>query len=433
MFDIVALGESLIDFTPSGENSQGMALFARNPGGAPANVLAMAAKLGGKTAFIGKVGDDAFGAFLKKTMEDAGVDVRGLRMTREYPTTLAFVQLTPEGDRSFTFYRKPGADVMLAPAEVDRALLRDCRIFHFGSVSLTDEPCRTATLEAAWEAKAAGAMISYDPNYRPFLWDSAERAREALLAALPLADIVKVSEEEMELLTGEVQLAAGADALASRGAALVLVTLGPRGAYYRAAAGRGLLPACEVDTVDTTGAGDAFLGALLSCLAGKTLEELRILPQAQWERIVALQRSGQPDHRGKGGHPGHARAGADPAAVRRMTNSLRVFSCAACKQGLCPHCGAQALFLCRSLRKGDRAVFQRGDYGQRFQAHSRCPHQRAAALLLLFNDDAAASALRARLPHDVDEAQQRLSPGEEIVQDEHSVLRAEKFLDSCTS
>ena len=218
MFDIVALGESLIDFTPSGENSQGMALFARNPGGAPANVLAMAAKLGGKTAFIGKVGDDAFGAFLKKTMEDAGVDVRGLRMTREYPTTLAFVQLTPEGDRSFTFYRKPGADVMLAPAEVDRALLRDCRIFHFGSVSLTDEPCRTATLEAAREAKAAGAMISYDPNYRPFLWDSAERAREALLAALPLADIVKVSEEEMELLTGEVQLAAGADALASRDA-----------------------------------------------------------------------------------------------------------------------------------------------------------------------------------------------------------------------
>ena len=131
-------------------------------------------------------------------------------------------------------------------------------------------------------------MISYDPNYRPFLWDSAERAREALLAALPLADIVKVSEEEMELLTGEVQLAAGADALASRGAALVLVTLGPRGAYYRAAAGRGLLPACEVDTVDTTGAGDAFLGAMLSCLAGKTLEELRILPQAQWERIVAF-------------------------------------------------------------------------------------------------------------------------------------------------
>ncbi|MFR9159383.1 MAG: PfkB family carbohydrate kinase [Ruthenibacterium lactatiformans] len=287
MFDIVALGESLIDFTPSGENSQGMALFARNPGGAP-QCAGNGRKAGRQNRIYRQGGDDAFGAFLKKTMEDAGVDVRGLRMTREYPTTLAFVQLTPEGDRSFTFYRKPGADVMLAPAEVDRALLRDCRIFHFGSVSLTDEPCRTATLAAAREAIAAVAMISYDPNYRPFLWDSAERAREALLAALPLADIVKVSEEEMELLTGEVQLAAGADALASRGAALVLVTLGPRGAYYRAAAGRGLLPACEVDTVDTTGAGDAFLGALLSCLAGKTLEELRILPQAQWERIVAF-------------------------------------------------------------------------------------------------------------------------------------------------
>lgn len=417
MFDIVALGESLIDFTPSGENSQGMALFARNPGGAPANVLAMAAKLGGKTAFIGKVGDDAFGAFLKKTMEDAGVDVRGLRMTREYPTTLAFVQLTPEGDRSFTFYRKPSADVMLAPAEVDRALLRDCRIFHFGSVSLTDEPCRTATLEAAREAKAAGAMISYDPNYRPFLWDSAERAREALLAALPLADIVKVSEEEMELLTGEVQLAAGADALASRGAALVLVTLGPRvaaclrsghGGHYgrgRRFSGSAAVVPCGQDA-----------GRAADIAAGTVGAHCRV-----------CKRSGQPDHRGKGGHPGHARAGADPAAVRRMTNSLRVFSCAACKQGLCPHCGAQALFACRSLRKGDRAVFQRGDYGQRFQAHSRCPHQRAAALLLLFNDDAAASALRARLPHDVDEAQQCLSPGEEIVQDEHSVLRAEKF------
>ena len=408
MFDIVALGESLIDFTPSGENSQGMALFARNPGGAPANVLAMAAKLGGKTAFIGKVGDDAFGAFLKKTMEDAGVDVRGLRMTREYPTTLAFVQLTPEGDRSFTFYRKPGADVMLAPAEVDRALLRDCRIFHFGSVSLTDEPCRTATLEAAREAKAAGAMISYDPNYRPFLWDSAERAREALLAALPLADIVKVSEEEMELLTGEVQLAAGRVLPCCGGPRVAACLRSGHGGHYgrgRRFSGSAAVVPCGQDA-----------GRAADIAAGTVGAHCRV-----------CKRSGQPDHRGKGGHPGHARAGADPAAVRRMTNSLRVFSCAACKQGLCPHCGAQALFACRSLRKGDRAVFQRGDYGQRFQAHSRCPHQRAAALLLLFNDDAAASALRARLPHDVDEAQQCLSPGEEIVQDEHSVLRAEKF------
>ncbi len=265
-----------------------MALFVRNPGGTPVDVPATADKLGGKTAFIGKIGDDAFGAFLKKTMVDAGVDVRGLRMTRKYPTTLAFVQLTPEGDRSFTFYRKPGADVMLACDDVDQALLRNCHIFHFGSVSLTDEPCRTATLEAAREAKAVGAIISYDPNYRPFLWDDPEQARKMLLAALPLADIVKVSEEEMELLTGEVHLAAGADALASQGTSLVLVTLRPRGVHYRAAKGCGLLSACKVNTVDTTGAGDAFLGALLSCLADKTLEELQILPQSEWERIVAF-------------------------------------------------------------------------------------------------------------------------------------------------
>ena len=304
MFDIVALGESLIDFTPSGENSQGMALFARNPGGAPANVLAMAAKLGGKTAFIGKVGDDAFGAFLKKTMEDAGVDVRGLRMTREYPTTLAFVQLTPEGDRSFTFYRKPGADVMLAPAEVDRALLRDCRIFHFGSVSLTDEPCRTATLEAAREAKAAGAMISYDPNYRPFLWDSAERAREALLAALPLADIVKVSEEEMELLTGEVQLAAGADALASRGAALVLVTLGPRGRVLPCCGGPRVAACLRSGHGGHYGRGRRFSGSAAVVPCGQDAGKLRMLPQAQWgAHCRVCKRSGQPDHRGKGAIP----------------------------------------------------------------------------------------------------------------------------------
>ncbi|MCI8623055.1 MAG: carbohydrate kinase [Provencibacterium sp.] len=288
MFDVVALGESLIDFTPNGTNEQGMQLFACNPGGAPANVLAMNAKLGGRTAFIGMVGDDAFGAFLQKTMEEAGIDVQGLRKTRDYPTTLAFVQLTPEGDRSFSFYRKPGADVMLTAAEVDPALLQNCRVFHFGSVSLTDEPSRTATLEAARAAKRAGALISYDPNYRPLLWDSPAHAKEELSAALPLADLIKVSEEEMVLLTGETQLEAGAAALSAHGAALVLVTLGPKGAYYRAQTGSGLLPAFDVDTVDTTGAGDAFLGALLFCLSGKTRAEIEAVSQADWQRIVAF-------------------------------------------------------------------------------------------------------------------------------------------------
>ena len=282
MFDVVALGESLIDFTPNGETAEGIVLFARNPGGAPSNVLAMNAKLGGKTAFIGMVGDDAFGMFLKKAMEEARVDTRGLRMTRKYPTTLAFVQLTPEGERGFSFYRDPGADVMLTPADVDKKLLKDCHIFHFGSVSLTKEPCRTATLMAAREAKEAGAIISYDPNYRPFLWESVIQAKAELMAALPIADIIKVSHGEMELLTGETDLTAGATKLMENGAVLVVVTLGEAGAYYHTAASCGQLSAYDVHTIDTTGAGDAFWGALLSHLASKRLEELKDISQSEW-------------------------------------------------------------------------------------------------------------------------------------------------------
>ena len=288
MFDVVAIGESLIDFTPNGTNELGMQLFARNPGGAPANVLAMNAKLGGKTAFIGKVGNDDFGAFLINTMSDAGIDVSGLAQTSEVPTTLAFVQLNEQGDRSFTFYRKPGADVCLTQDEVSDTLLQNCRIFHFGSVSLTDEPCKTATLYAAQTAKQAGAVISYDPNYRPLLWNSEERAKSEILRALPLADIVKVSQEEMTLLTGETELQIGAKALAQYGAAVVLVTLGSMGAFYYTPVDCGLLPTYDVQTVDTTGAGDAFLGALLYRIADWSLTQLMQLPSAEWESIIAF-------------------------------------------------------------------------------------------------------------------------------------------------
>lgn len=288
MFDVVAIGESLIDFTPSGENELGMQLFARNPGGAPANVLAMNAKLGGKTAFIGKVGRDDFGAFLKKTMSDAGIDVTGLVETGDVPTTLAFVQLSETGDRSFTFYRKPGADVCLTQDEVSETLLKSCRIFHFGSVSLTDEPCKTATLYAAQKAKLAGAVISYDPNYRPLLWNSEQRAKEEILNALPLADIVKVSQEEMTLLTEETELSKGAQALARHGAAVVLITLGPQGAFYYTPVGSGLMPTYDVQTVDTTGAGDAFLGALLYRVADKTLSQLKKMTTDEWNDIIAF-------------------------------------------------------------------------------------------------------------------------------------------------
>ena len=166
MFDVVALGESLIDFTPNGTNAQGIELFARNPGGAPANVLAMNARLGGKTAFIGKVGKDGFGDFLRQTLVESSIDVSGLVIDEKIPTTLAFVQLDSKGDRSFTFYRNPGADVMLTSAEVNRNLIDDAAIFHFGSVSLTADPSRTATLEAARYARQQGKLVSFDPNYK---------------------------------------------------------------------------------------------------------------------------------------------------------------------------------------------------------------------------------------------------------------------------
>lgn len=286
MFDVVALGESLIDFTPCGINEMGMQLFARNPGGAPANVLAMYAKLGGKTAFIGKVGADDFGVFLKTAIQTAGIDVSGLLQTQEAPTTLAFVQLNERGDRSFTFYRKPGADICLKADEVKEELLQNCRVFHFGSVSLTDEPCRTATLSAAKKAKASGAVISYDPNYRPLLWSSEKVATSRMLEVLPLADILKVSEEEMVLLTGETARDKGAIKLAQYGAVLVIVTLGSEGAFYYAPCGCGKLQTYDVKTVDTTGAGDAFWGALLYCLAGKNKEDLGSISKEELEKAV---------------------------------------------------------------------------------------------------------------------------------------------------
>ncbi len=288
MYDIAALGESLIDFTPSGQSDEGMQLFARNPGGAPANVLAMAAKLGGKTAFIGKVGNDDFGRFLKTTMEGSSIDVSGLLMDREHNTTLAFVQLSESGDRSFSFYRKNGADIFLRPEEVDGSVLKSCRIFHFGSVSLTDEPCRAATLYAAKTARSGGAVISYDPNYRPLLWDSESRAIEEMRRALALADIVKVSEEELSILTGKTDLFNGAEKLAESGAALVIVTLGPRGAFFYNKTACGLVPAYDVRTVDTTGAGDAFLGSLLFNLRNKTKKELHTIPEAELKALVAF-------------------------------------------------------------------------------------------------------------------------------------------------
>lgn len=286
MYDVTALGELLIDFTPAGVNDQGCLLFARNAGGAPANVLAANARLGGRTAFIGKVGDDPMGGFLRKTLEDLGIDTRGLAASPDVNTTLAFVELGEGGERTFGFFRKPGADTCLTFEEVDLSLVREAAIFHFGSLSLTHEPARSATLRTAAKARAWGKIVSFDPNWRPPLWESAEAAVEQMMAGLAYADIVKVSEEEMALLTGQEDLETGSRLLAKDGAALILISLGERGCFYRRGQDTGHVPAYRVEAVDTTGAGDAFLGAVHHGLRQSTLSDLRSMPLPELQRLL---------------------------------------------------------------------------------------------------------------------------------------------------
>lgn len=263
MIDIVSLGEILIDFTPNGTNEQGITLFARNPGGAPANVLAMNSKLGGTSAFIGKIGNDAFGAYLKDTLNSHNIDTSGLVTDSEVPTTLAFVQLDKSGDRSFSFYRNPSADMMLNTNEVKKELINDCKIFHFGSVSLTDEPCRKATFDSVAYAKEHGKIISFDPNYRPLLWKDKAESIKIITKAIAFSDILKVSEDEMYLITNETNLELGSEKLLNMGPSLVLVSLGEKGACFRNKKHFGIFPTYNVNAVDTTGAGDAFVGAML--------------------------------------------------------------------------------------------------------------------------------------------------------------------------
>jgi sugar/nucleoside kinase (ribokinase family) len=264
MIDVTALGELLIDFTPAGLSGQGNPTFEQNPGGAPANVLAALSKLGCQTAFIGKVGTDQFGQFLKKTLDDVGVSTHGLVMTDTCNTTLAFVHLSPTGDRSFSFYRDPGADLLLEPAELPYQLIEDTEIFHFGSVSMTAEPSRSATLAAVRHARDQHKLVSYDPNLRLRLWKSPEAAKAGILSAMPLADMVKISEEELLFLTGETDLAKGAELIMDTyGLKLVLITLGPGGAFAMNRQGQARKPTYDVKVVDTTGAGDAFTGGFL--------------------------------------------------------------------------------------------------------------------------------------------------------------------------
>lgn len=276
MPEVVALGEMLIDFTPAGKSATGNPVFERNPGGAPANVLSMLAKLGISTQFIGKVGDDMFGRALKKIVERAGIGTGGLILSKEYNTTLAFVELDENGDRSFGFIRNNGADKMLTAEEIDFSLLDGAKVFHFGGVSLTDEPSRSATFAAAREAKKRGIMISYDPNFRAPLWEN--DAKKILLKGVKLSDLLKVSDDECRLLSGKKDLAEGTEYLCKMyGVKLIFVTLGAKGAAFRFnSVFRTQKTFNNVKTVDTTGAGDAFLGAVLYRLlkSGKALSQL---------------------------------------------------------------------------------------------------------------------------------------------------------------
>lgn len=298
MKDITSVGEILIDLTQTGTTGQGIPTFAANPGGAPANVAVAAARLGARTAFLGKVGRDSFGGYLRRVLEENGVDCSGLR-TGSQPTTLAVVSVDPRGERDFQFIR--GADCTLSPEEVDEEALVRAKFLHFGSVSLTAGLERNATIFAARHAHRAGVLVSYDPNYRAPLWNNPEEAAQWMAIPLPLVDVIKLSEEELPLLTGTGDLEEGSRLLEERGVSLILVTLGERGAFCRWRGEGFSVPGAPVRVADTNGAGDTFLGAVLArlCrreggpLAGLTAEELRdILTYANRAAAITCSRSG---------------------------------------------------------------------------------------------------------------------------------------------
>ncbi len=262
MYDVVTLGEILIDFSPDGTDARGYRKYIQNPGGAIANVAAVFAKYGARVGLIGKVGEDMFGHYLYQYFSGLGVDCSGMVFDSEYNTTLAFVSLDDKGDRDFAFYRKNEADIRLTVDEMNREMLQNTKIFHFGSLSLTADPARTATYQAIEWAKASGALISYDPNYRESLW-TGQDAPTFMKSVLGSVDFIKVSEEEGEMLTGCSQPEKCVEALLKQGIKFVAITMGSKGAYYASEREARYVEAYKVNTIDTTGAGDVFWGTLL--------------------------------------------------------------------------------------------------------------------------------------------------------------------------
>lgn len=301
IFDVVALGELLIDFTENGLSGQGNTLFEANPGGAPCNVLAMLKKLGRSCAFVGKVGDDMFGQLLRKVAEEAGICMDHLAVDKDVRTTLAFVKKLPNGDRDFSFYRNPGADMMLTEDEIPEEVIAGSRIFHFGTLSMTHEGVRKATYQAIDAAKRGGALLSFDPNLRPPLWADLEEARGQIAYGLSLCDILKIADNELEFMTGETDFDKGAAILREKypNIRLLNVTAGPDGSYSYYGDERVFVPACKLGgVIETTGAGDTFCACVLNFvlengLEGLTEEKLtRMLRYANTAAYLVTTRKG---------------------------------------------------------------------------------------------------------------------------------------------
>lgn len=275
-YDVTALGELLIDFTYTGTSAQGNSLLEANPGGAPCNVLAMLNQCGRTTNFIGKVGKDQFGYLLRDTLADLKIGMDGLCFDEEVNTTLAFVKTFENGDRDFAFYRNPGADMMLTEAEVQEEQVKNSRIFHFGTLSMTAEGVCRATEKAVDAAKEAGVLISFDPNLRVPLWKDLQTAKEKMEYGLSKADVCKISEEEVEFLTGEKEIEKGAQALRDRfPIKLLLVTAGAEGSYAFYKDRMVYQPSFKLGgTIETTGAGDTFCGSILHNLLDREIEHL---------------------------------------------------------------------------------------------------------------------------------------------------------------
>ena len=276
-YDVVALGELLIDFTENGISSQGNPLLEANPGGAPCNVLALLSKLGHKTAFIGKVGKDIFGSQLREAIEEVGIESKSLMVDESVNTTLAFVHTYPDGDREFSFYRNPGADMMLSKEDLDFDLLSDTKIFHFGTLSMTHEFCEEATKEAVRAAKEKGALISFDPNLREVLWDDLDRAKEMMDYGFSNCDILKIADNEILWYTGEKDFDSAVKLMLEKySIKLLLLSKGKDGsvAYYD-----GMCVEKEAyvqkNTIETTGAGDTFMGSVLHFVLEHGLDGLK--------------------------------------------------------------------------------------------------------------------------------------------------------------